>query len=180
MLDRLRHPGGILAFIGLTLAGAAVLALGALTQRSWFEGKVRQKFAPVTAQTAALGAKLGDAEADKPKVTALGDPVKAELYQAWLTTGQDWPAAAPAVMFAADAPFYLRCAQETLICGGPDQRRAAARFLGATGSPAARPLVEWAITRADQLHDDATTQALTGALAQLISAAQAASQNNKP
>jgi hypothetical protein len=144
----LRTPRGVLALLGGSLLASVVLALLLGTQREFFERHVREKYPPVSVEAHELGRRLAEPDAEE-RIRGLSSREREGLYTAWMQKGDEWPAAAPAVLVRADR-FFLERAERTLRVGSLEQRRAATRFLAASRDTRARPLLEASRLRAQR------------------------------
>ncbi len=145
--ERLSTPSGQMTLIGATIAAGAALAVIVATQRPWFEKHVREKYAAPQQRVADV-VKAIDSADDTAGVLALSAQDRRLAYEAWMQGPDGFHTAAPAAMARADAPLYIARAWQTLICGSPEQRMLAVRFLEATGHADATGVLRRALDRA--------------------------------
>ena len=158
----LRTPRGVLALLGSCLAAAVVLALLLGSQRAFFEARVRETYAPPTADAVALALTLAGGAREHDLSPRQVD----EVYQAWMQVGDGWPVDAPRALVRA-SPAFLERAAQTLVAGSLSQRRAAARFLAATKDARAVPILARAAQRASRRREDALAREIEEAVRSL-------------
>ncbi len=157
--ERLATPSGQMTLIGATIAAGAALAVLVATQRPFFEKYVREKYAAPAPHVRDAVAAIRSTD-DTAGILALSPQDRRLAYEAWVQGPDAFPASAPAAMARADAPLYLARAWQTLVCGAPEQRVLATRFLEASGHPDAVEILRHALARARARGEDAISARL--------------------
>lgn len=100
----LASPAGVLAFLAGALVLSALLALGVLSQRPFFESTVKEKWEPATEN---LSLALGPSyETGRQAIRGMEAPRLRQLYFTWLQQKVSSPEWVPRAMFSGDPAFF--------------------------------------------------------------------------
>ena len=164
--DDLRSLTGQLFLIGSLFAGSVVLAAGIATQRKFFEKYRSETYQALPANLKPLADSAADGNFSTSEIShfqRLPQPDRLRLYDDWMvaTNPSDL---VPHLLTRLDAPLYLTRAERTLVCGNPDQQRRAVFFLEQSTHPEAIPILQKALSWAEQRHDHALVERIQQAL----------------
>ena len=136
--------------MGGLLAGCIGAAVLLATQRGFFEGYLKEKYAPLPEGLRPVADAAAEGQLDPEEFQRLAEPHRLALYDHWMQADDPPPAAARVLVEAAPA-LYIARAERTLVCGNQQQRGRALAFLEAAGSDEAIPVLEelsrWAARR---------------------------------
>lgn len=164
--DDLRSLTGQLFLIGGLFAGSVVLAAGIATQRKFFEKYRSETYQTLPANLKPLADSAVDGDFSAPEIIQfqhLPQPDRLRLYDEWMTATNP-SHLVPRLLTRLDAPLYLMRAERTLVCGNPDQQRRAVFFLEQSTHPEAIPILQKALSWAEQRHDRALVERIQSAL----------------
>lgn len=160
----LRTPKGQLQLIGLTFLAAFAIAVGASTQRSFFEGYVREKYPAPAAATVELATAIEHGAAAPTDLTAV-----TALYQLWVQEeGPEarWPSL-PGKLASAAPALTRELTERTFVAGSERQADRAVAFAAATKSHALAPALQLGLERSRRLGLAHRAQRYEAALGQL-------------
>lgn len=134
--------------------GCLVLAGIIVSQRTWFESLVAEKYVASSNALSPAGRKVAAAFADgqipDEDLHKLTLEDRRCLYEIWMQ-GDRGSAAFARAMVEADHDYFVRCAEQTVVCGNPSQRARALELMEISHSSAAQEalarLANWARRR---------------------------------
>ncbi|MFN0055638.1 MAG: hypothetical protein ACKV0T_26110 [Planctomycetales bacterium] len=132
-----------------------VLAAVIVSQRSRFEGFVKEKYSGsrsgLSSATRRAADDLRDGQAPSIELVELPELERRALYDLWMLDDLGPAERTAQILAETDGDFLLRCAEQTVVCGDGAQRERALEFLVACHSPKAREicrrLAAWARRR---------------------------------
>ena len=143
---------GQLLLLGIVLAGAAVLAVGIVVARPFFERHLKEKYAdlPPAHQPLIEQAVAGNITAERWRQTPL--EVRLLFYDQWMKQ-PDRPASWPQTLVRLDAQTFVERVERSLVNGDASQRELALEFLKVgqvpreQGRQMLHRVLEWATRR---------------------------------
>jgi hypothetical protein len=109
----------------LCIVSAGVVA----SQRPWFEKHIYEVLTPLPEDLRPLYDSATRDQLDPVAFKQLSEPRRLALYDHWLSKkGQDG-GRAPAALMSADPGLYRNRAARSIVCGNPEQKELAVRFL---------------------------------------------------
>ena len=133
---------GQLQLVGGTYVLALALALGAASQRGFFEGYVREKYKEPSAVSAHLAGRLAQGAVDDAELAALSAPEWAALYYWWMQQPAPGAPAIPLSMFRHAPEVCVDRLERTFVAGTLAQRQRALAFAAGAQSPGLRSSLE--------------------------------------
>ena len=131
---------------GVCLAAAIFMA----TQVSWAEKYLRETYAldDLPEEVTAVIAEAEKGNIERVEYLKLDDDGRRQLYEDWMNRPNDPPVATARALITVDAEFFLRRAQQSVVCGNAEQRARALEFLKIAPSDksleAVEKLLHWA------------------------------------
>ena len=131
--------GQLLLTAGL-FGGCVVLAGIIVSQRGRFESFVAEKYPASRDRLSNAARRAADAivvgETPGDEFQELLPEERRALYELWMQ-GENPSATSARALVGADAAYYVRCAEQTIVCGNAAQRARALEFLVVGGASAA-------------------------------------------
>ena len=139
-LHKLRTLKGQLLATGSLFVFSLPIAIAVILCRGNFEQHMYEKYSANYSQfdndLKSLIERLetGVSPEDREMLSRLSPQQKVHLYEDWLQRRQPPRPNTPRTLVEADPSFFLARAEQTVVCGGPDQRMLALDFLEKCGS----------------------------------------------
>lgn len=151
----LRTLRGQLALTAGLFAGCVALAAVIISQRFRFESFVAEKYPAsrekLSPEARAAADAIADASAPAKGFNHLPAIERRALYEFWMRDPESRGASEAQALLAADPQFYLRCAEQSVVCGNDAQRRRALEFIAFAESESANEvllrLADWSKKR---------------------------------
>ena len=155
-LPKIRSLQGQLLATASLFVACVPIAVAVILCRGKFEQHIVEKYAANHAQfdgdmkLLIEHAETGVTAQERESLNNLSLQQKQQVYEDWMQRRDPPRPNTPRTLVAADPDFYLARAEQTVVCGGSEQRSLALEFIERSNSSLARPRLERLIQWAEQ------------------------------